>query len=315
MRNRTRNVALSIALMSTAAIPLLSQTTPAQTASFEVASIKLNNSRPAGPDDLTLGCHGTDSHGSITTIPLGRCVARHEPLRLVVALAYDIPPALMYPYDGKILSGPEWINSEVYDIEAKAEGPTTEVQLKLMLQELLADRFKLKLHRETREMPVYALVTTKNGVKFLQAPKDRDCGEQRRRDHQYELGATSLAGQCHAFVPENGALTGRSVDMNDFAEMLSIWAGRMVVNKTGAEGLFDIKMPRLMTVQAGPSVEKVAEKTAVGPRGDTGIIEARVPDSVQTVFTALEQFGLKLESAKGPVEVLVIDSVQKPSEN
>jgi uncharacterized protein (TIGR03435 family) len=74
-------------------------------------------------------------------------------------------------------------------------------------------------------------------------------------------------------------------------------------------------MPRLMTVQAGPSVEKAAEKTAIGPRSDTGIIEARVPDSVQTVFTALEQFGLKLESAKGPVEVLVIDNVQKPSEN
>src|SRR5262249_38830905 len=132
MKHRAGKLSFGIAFMAIATVPLLSQT-------FEVASIKLNNSRPSSPDDVVLGCHGTDSHSTTATIPLGRCVARHEPLRLVVALAYDIPPAFMYPYEGKILSGPDWINSEVYSIEAKAEAPTTEAQLKLMLQELLAD--------------------------------------------------------------------------------------------------------------------------------------------------------------------------------
>jgi uncharacterized protein (TIGR03435 family) len=290
--------------------------TSAQTPSFEVASIKKNTSRPSDPDARTLGCHGTNSHSPLMTIPLGRCTTRFEPLRLVIALAYDIPPSLLYPYDGKILSGPDWINSEIYDIEAKAEGPTTEAQLKLMLQDLLADRFKLKLHRESREMPVYALVTTKAGIKFPAAPKDRDCGEQVRRDHRYELGATSLAGQCHGFVPDRGALTGRSVNMSDFAEMLSIWAGRVVIDKTGADGLFDIKMPPVISALQDVVALERKESAIAGARGDAGPVGVRaLVDSRPTVFNALDQFGLKLESTKGPVDVLVIDSIQKPSEN
>ena len=290
--------------------------TTAQTPSFEVASIKKNTSRPSGPDALTLGCHGTNSHSPLMTIPLGRCATRFEPLRLVIALAYDIPPSLLYPYDGKILSGPDWINSEIYDVEAKAEGPTTEAQLKLMLQDLLADRFKLKLHHESREMPVYALVTTKSGIKFQAAPRDRECGDQVRRDHRYELGATSLAGQCHGFVPDRGALTGRSVNMSDFAEMLSIWAGRVVIDKTNADGLFDIKMPPVISALQDVVAVERKESAIAGARGDAGPAGARaLVDSRPTVFNALDQFGLKLESTKGPVDVLVIDSIQKPSEN
>src|SRR5205085_2757544 len=80
---------------------------------FEVASIKPNASTPGGRGDRALGCRGTDSHKPDITIPLGRCVARHEPLRLVVALAYDIPPASLSPYEGAVLSGPSWINTEI----------------------------------------------------------------------------------------------------------------------------------------------------------------------------------------------------------
>ncbi len=81
---------------------------------------------------------------------------------------------------------------------------------------------------------MYGLVVGKNGHKLQPAPKDRDCGEQHRRDHRYELGATSLSGHCHAFVPggREAMLSGQGVDMSDLAEMLSIWAGRIVVDKT-----------------------------------------------------------------------------------
>jgi uncharacterized protein (TIGR03435 family) len=247
MKRFTFSARFGIALITLAALPVLSQSQATQQPSFEVASIK--RFEPAsikGPVSPTLGCHGTDSHSPGITLPMGRCVSRFEPLRTVIALAYDIPPALLYPYEGKIVIGPDWINSEFYDIEAKAESPTTEAQLKLMLQTLLAERFKLKLHRENREMPVYALVTGKNGVKFTKAPADRECGEQRRSDHRFELGATDLAGQCHGFVPDKGALTGRSVDMTDLAEMLAIWAGRKVIDKTGIEGAFDLRMPQMI---------------------------------------------------------------------
>lgn len=282
----------------------------AQNPSFEVASIRPNNSRPAGPEDIMLGCHGTDSHSLENTIPMGRCVVRHEPLRLVIALAYDVPPAFMGPYDGKILAGPDWINSEVYSIDAKAEAPATEAQLKLMLQSLLAERFNLKLHRETRELPVYALVTTKNPLKFQPAPQDRDCEGQVRSDHRYELGSRDLAGQCHGFVPENGQMAGRSVDMSDVAEMLSRWAGRVVIDRTEINGLFDVQLPR-MTSGNIPIAGAGARDGGPGP-----VVDGRFGrDSMPTVFAAVEQFGLKLESSKGPVDVLVIDNVQKPTEN
>lgn len=304
---------LLIGGVACATLTALSQS-PAQKPSFEVASVKRNTARPSSPEALTLGCHGTDSHspGPGGNVPLGRCVSRYEPLRLVLALAYDIPPSAMYPYEGKVLSGPDWINSEIYDIDAKAEAPTSESQLKVMLQELLSDRFKLKVHRESREMPVYALVTGKNGAKLQRAPEDRECGDQRRSDHRYELGATSLAGQCHAFVPDRGSLRGQSVEMSDFAEMLSIWAGRIVIDKTGIKGLFDIKMPPMTSANAGPSVEIKG-----GDRGGppAPVPERALPDAPQNIFTALDQIGLKLEASKGPVEVFVIDSIQKPSEN
>src|ERR1700688_2231135 len=124
---------------------------------FEVASVKANASGPGGRGERALGCRGTDSHKPDITIPMGRCVARFEPLRLVVALAYGVPPASLAPSEGAAILGPSWINTEIYNIDAKADAPTTQAQLKLMLQGLLADRFKLKLHKETKEMPVYAL--------------------------------------------------------------------------------------------------------------------------------------------------------------
>jgi uncharacterized protein (TIGR03435 family) len=313
---RSNAACFGVVLIILAATPVLPQGA-ATPPSFEVASVKavqLGPGFPKGPIMVTLGCHGTDSHSPGITLPMGRCISRFEPLRTVIALAYDIPPALLYPYEGKVVIGPSWINSEMFDIEAKAESPTTEAQLKLMLQTLLAERFKLKLHREEREMPVYALVATRNGIKFPKAPEDRDCGEQKRSDHRFELGATDLAGQCHGFVPDQGALTGRGVDMSDFSEMLAIWAGRKVIDKTGIEGLFDIRLPPVTAanVAIAAPVEDKGGRGGPPPPG----IENRIPiNPLPTVFDAVQQFGLKLESAKGPVEVLVIDNIERPTEN
>jgi uncharacterized protein (TIGR03435 family) len=287
----------------------------AQNLTFEVASVKLNTSRPAGPGDSALGCRGTDSHNPNTMVPMGRCVARREALRYVIALAYNIPPAMLNAYEGKVLSGPDWIRSEVYNIDAKAEMPATEAQLKLMLRALLEERFKLKVHRETREMPVYALVTTKN-VKLQPPPKERDCAGQTRSDHSWELGERNMSGACRAFIPGDGGMHGLSVSMSDLAEILSNWAGRAVIDKTGIDGLFDLIVPRVvpanaLTLNVNPAGRGGAPP-APGAEGREGRFSS---DSLPTIFTAIEQFGLKLEAAKGPVDVLVIDEVQKPTEN
>src|SRR5262245_17293743 len=299
--------ALKLMLLVVSTVAFVEAQTPAL--EFEVASVKPITSRPTGPSDRLLGCHGTDSRSPGITIPRGRCIARYEPLRTLVALAYDIPPASMYPYDGQVLSGPDWINTAMYAVEGKAESAATEAQLKQMLQALLADRFNLKLHRETKEMPVYALVA-KSGLKLQPAPKDRECGEQRRSDHRYELGATSLTGHCHAFVPGgmDAMIVGQSVEMSDLAEMLSIWAGRIVVDKTGIKGLYDVKIPRFGPGQlAAPSIP---------PNAPEGLREKILEiQAMPTLANVLDQLGFKLESTKGPVEVLVIDSVEKPTEN
>jgi len=283
---------------------------------FEAASVRPMNTRPSGPVDRALGCRGSDGGSPGTVIPVGRCIARYEPLRMVIALAYDIPPASMYPYEGQVLSGPDWINREVYNIEAKADAPATQAQLRQMLQALLAERFKLKVHRELREMPAWALVAKNGakGVKFQSAPKDRECGDQRRRDHRYELGATTLTGHCHAFVPGTGEvmIEGRSVEMADLAEMLSIWAERIVVDKTGVQGLFDVKLPRFMPPQMAAAA--LSANIAGGAEGArVKVLEAQI--SLPTLNSVLDQMGLKLESTKAPVEVIVIDSVERPTEN
>jgi uncharacterized protein (TIGR03435 family) len=291
---------------------------PAQNLSFEVASVKLNTTR-GGPTESALGCHGTDSHNPNSLIPMGRCVVRREVLKYVIALAYNIPPAMLNAYEGRVVSGPDWVRSEVYNIDAKAEMPTTETQLKLMLQALLAERFKLRVHHETREMPVYALVTAKSGLKLQAAPKDRDCAGQTRSDHSYELGERNLVGVCRAFIPGDGGMNGISVTMSDFAEILANWAGRAVIDKTGIDGLFDLKLPRVipanaLTLNINPAGEKggpPGQRGAPAPGGERGF----AADSLPTIFTAIEQFGLKLEASKGPVDVLVIDDIQRPTEN
>lgn len=281
--------------------------------SFEVASIKAITSRPQGPVEIAMGCHGTDSHNPNTTIPMGRCVIHYESLRYVIALAYNIPPATLNAYE-KMISGPDWIRSEVYNIDAKAEMPATQAQLKLMLQSLLAERFKLKVHRETREMPVYALVTTKNGPKLQPSPKDRDCAGQSRSDHSYELGERNMAGTCRAFIPGDGGMHGINVSMTDVAEILGNWSDRIVIDKTGLDGFFDLILPRMtrgnaLTLNADAGA-RGGGPPAPGARGGEG----RFGD-LPTVFTGVEQFGLKLEATKGPVDVLVIDDVQRPTEN
>jgi uncharacterized protein (TIGR03435 family) len=308
MRRLTILCGLSVLVF--AAGPARSQSP--QKPTFEITSVKPIQGRPGRPEDVKLGCHGTDSRSPGINIPRNRCVARFESLRRVVALAYDIPPALLYPYEGKLISGPDWIDSAMYEIEGIAGNPSTMAELKIMLQGLLVERFKLKTHYEKQEMPVYAMVRGKNPLKLTPAPADRECGGQQRHDHRYELGATSLEGQCHGFVPDNGALSGRSVDMDDFSEMLAIWAGRAVINRTGIDGLFDLKMPRLAPANAAPIAIAPREMTPGQPPPP---LPAILSEPLPTVFEALEQIGLKLESSRGPVEVLVIDHIERPSQN
>lgn len=153
----------------------------AQAPAFEAASIKRNSrsdtSFPLG------GCHGTDTQDVINNLgaivdlnfpgppPLGRCIFNNNPLKNLIAIAYGVEA---HKRDERILNGPDWILSSKYRIDAIAPNPAsiTEGDLKLMLQSLLVDRFKLKIHMETPALPGYALLVAKNGPKLGPATSD-----------------------------------------------------------------------------------------------------------------------------------------------
>ena len=162
-----------------------------------------------------------------------------------------------------------------------------------MLQSLLADRFKLRLHREAKELPVFDLLVAKNGPKLLKAA-DRDCTE-----------APSTPRPCDGLHGgPAGGFVGKMVSMSDLADDLSSFAGRLVVDRTGIQGNFDIQLPPW---------SRGAQVTAQAV--DDGREPAPDPSSPSLFAVLQEQLGLRLESSKRRLDVLVIDHVEKPTED
>jgi uncharacterized protein (TIGR03435 family) len=207
---------------------------------------------------------------------------------------------------------PSWGDTgrDVYDIAAKVEGDRTPTldQVRRMLQTLLADRFQLRLHHETKELPVYALVPAKNGPKLK--PTTGPCsppgaaGGGGDRDGNKGGGTGTPGGdEAAAFL----------FSWERLPEMLSGLAGRPVIDKTGFEGRYctlDGQEPLVAVMgapQMGPGAGRGREPRSASPDADSG---------GASIFTAVEEkLGLKLEPQKGPVDILVIDSVARPSEN
>lgn len=194
-------------------------------------------------------------------------------LRVLIQRAYNVFPS-------QLSGGPAWINSASYAITAKAEdGPALSAdKFAPMLQQLLADRFALKLHRETKEFPVLALSVGKSG------PKLKEAGDE-------PLNLSTSRGRVQAV----------KVPMWMFATALGHYLGSPVIDDTGLKGAYDFTMA--WTPGETEPAAAAGDSTTADPLG-------------VSLFTAVqEQLGLKLESKKGPLEVLVIDSVEKPSEN
>ena len=266
------------------------QSAPAATPKFEVVSIK--------PTGIRGG-------GSMRPWP-GRLTAS-APLRALMEAAYHLQPF-------RIVGGPEWIRSDQYEIDARATGNPGHAQLMLMLCSLLEDRFQLRIHRESREMPVYALVPARGGLK-LPPPREGSCAEEQApppgRGHtparilEQHPGYTvsESAPSCGGVdvSPETGSwhIRGGKVPMAELVRALSGMLGRTVTDQTGFSGVFDINLDfRADDTIAGFPLPPVPVETAS-----------------PSIFNAVQQLGLRLESTKGPVEVLVIDHVERPSDN
>jgi uncharacterized protein (TIGR03435 family) len=188
----------------------------------------------------------------------------------------------------QITGGPSWLESEKYDVTGKPDesGQPNVPQIKLMLQKLLADRFQLKFHRDKKEMAAYTITVTKGGVKFK--PSDRDLN--------------SLPG---LFFRGLGNLAVTNAPLSEFANLLQTSVlERPVVDQTGLSGKYDF------TLRWTPDASQF------GGRGGNIPPPADGTEPPPDLYAAFEQqLGLKLESTKAPVDVLVIDHVEKPSEN
>ena len=248
---------------------------------FEVASVKRNTNTPSGR---------TTFHVSAG----GRLTADNMSLRLLIQHAYDVRPF-------QISGGPSWMETERYDIAAKADGAVPEKQVVgPMLRALLENRFGLKLHHEMKEMPVFNLTQT-DGAK-LPASNDADCNDAA----PLVSPAGSAPLPCHKVVFLLSAtgvrLRGKQVNTGQLVVSLASILGRPVIDRTAFTGKFDLDMEVSMEGLEG---------------GILGSLGNQTPDIMAPpIFTALPKLlGLKLTATKGPVEVLVIEHAERPSEN
>ena len=252
--------------------------------SFEVASIKTNRS-------------GSDRQ-EMRLVPGGRAVMTNVPLRRVILTAYNLLPQ-------QLIGAPDWVESDRFDITARANGNLLPAvpggppgSAELALRRLLAERFQLVAHTETRELPIYELVMARADQRLgpRLSPAKIDCVALMEA-YGRGTGPMPPPSDCGG-SREPGRVWMRGVIIPNFARAILVgWTDRIVQDRTGLRGGYDLDLE--FTPDSG-----IASTTPV-----TGA------DSV-SLFTALEeQLGLKLRPARAPVDVLVIDRVERPTEN
>jgi len=271
--------AFSVAIVVTT---LAQAQTPLSSPAFDVVSIKPNTTLPIIME---------------TPPPTGgRLNFTRATLKAMLGIAYQVKQL-------EIEGGPQWISTDRYDVAATTTRVPLSAELyRVMLQNLLQDRFKLAVHRETREKTIFGLVADKRGPRLPPA-KEGSCAAI-TPGQATSAPSGPMRAPCGGFNVTQTHMEGAGVTTGQVAEALSNIVGRPVLDKSGATGKFDV------------SLDFTRESTVFR-------VPAAAPDSTvsadgvaPSIFTALqEKLGLRLESQKGQTEVLVIDHAEKPSEN
>ena len=249
---------------------------------FEVATVMENKSG--------------ESNGGLQRQPGGRMTATNMPLKPMITYAFQIAGY-------QLVGGPAWMDSARYDLVAKMDGNPAPVMpgagidpMQLALQTLLADRFKLKTHRETRDMDIYALVMLKPGTPGPNLkPTTQDCAAAAAAAQRGAAPTGPNAPFCGARIGP-GTMKFGGLPASTIARTLATLSGRMVVDRTGLTGNWDFDL------------NFAPEQRGQGPGAN-----AATDSDLPSYFTAIqEQLGLKLEATKGAVEVVVIDGIERP---
>jgi len=317
MTNRTvlkvtfaKKVALSVAGLAALVVPIAvgvmnAPLIRAQSAAAAVPKFEASSIRPcSGEPGLKMGAGYSLSAGRLNT----GCMALVAPdstgliQRAYVRFADSRPH---WPGIVPITGGPAWIRSEFFDIDARAGGsPNEEMMQGPMLQALLEDRFQLKIHRETREVPVYAL-TVEQGGSRLQPFEEGSCIPM-----PLKIPLPTLApGQRYCKVRvgiQPPAVDAQGSTLTEFSQLLDLVLDRPVIDKTGITGKFDIRLEFAIS-EATPRFL---------PGGDLARFAEGAPDrGVPSIFAAIQQLGLKLEPTQGARDFLVIDHIERPTDH
>lgn len=242
---------------------------------FEVASVKL--AAKQGPPAKPLFC-GFDSHGRFQA---------YGWVRYFVACAYERGFGKI---DDFVLGGAPWVDAEFYQIDARLAAEdvsSTQPDRLAVFRALLAERFKLSSHQETRETPMYALVASKRGGPGLR-PADANC----------------LNAPCGRDTIGRSSIRSRAITMAQLAKLLSSRTGRRVEDRTGLAGAYDVSLEWKPALTAPPLPEAGSPNFLPADPAPSSILGA-----------VEEQLGLKLQSIKGTSDVIVIDYVERPSSN
>lgn len=255
----------------------------AQHKTFEVASVK-----PHPADQIT--------PSSMVAEPGGRFTVRNIPLRMLIRTAYQIQ-------DDQIVDGPAWIGTDRFDISAKAEDGSSPVDLAPMLQTLLAERFKLTFHRDTRELSIFELQPVRTDGALGSKMKKNDCVP----DLNAPPPAPGGPPRCGMISNGFGRLTLIAQPISVMAQFLAPSVNRVVVDRTGLTGRYDVDLT--WTPDRLPP-----RPPGAPPDQPIRVNGQEIDTNGPSIFTAVrEQLGLKLESGRGPVPVLAIDHVEQPS--
>jgi bla regulator protein BlaR1 len=276
-------------LIGVANAPLVRAQATSERPAFEVATIK-----PSAPD----------AHGMFFRLnPGGRIEMRNQSLKEMIVFGYRVQPF-------QISGGPAWLDSVRYDVIAKAEKSTSQDEMALMVQSLLADRFQLKIHREAKELSRFALVLAAKNGKLgpgLTESKEGSCApfDPSKPPPPLEPGAGKAPERrCGAMQMSPKSLMATGVPIDRLIMLLSRVLGRTVVDGTGLTGNFDISL------EFTPDDSQAMQIPGDGPKPPAS------DTAGPSIYIALqEQLGLKLESQKGPVDILIVDRAEKPSEN
>lgn len=268
-------------ILAAAAMPAQTPAQPPAGARYAFAAVSVKPNTSADFRGMGMGFHGL------------RFEAHNAPVYFVIAEAYNVPFQ-----STRLTGGPDWLRSGRFDIDAVADQDTLppgladsarRERLRAMLQALLADRFQLVVRTETKEIPAYAEVLGKGGLKLAKsAIAEKDCDDS----------------TCHTFAGGRGrGMHSKAADLSDLALYVSNWTDLPVVDQTGVKGLFQI--------DTKPWVSLESKAPSPGEKGEDGTELA----DLSTVFTVFTEMGLKLERSKAVMEMYTIERASKPGEN